>query len=291
MLTLDAATLLSRAAYGQDMFVTEAQVAERGERLAINVPEGARVATSRAERWELSATNNPKWRWSQGGALPLMRLRDAIVAPLQLSDSTLPLYANHLTAATGLASSPEEWVNPRRLMREAFEEIAIATPTGIAIPIFNDPELDTLSFGTLPGVLSLIEMQSDLPDLFHLGVFNRVRAQHLPLRGERSISVSIFGRIVSHMRAVAVLDETTRGVDIMHAYQIDLRAWRLDEISLFCAESRDGVPTNSEIACLEFNDDFEPLRIIRSFKTGKAIEGTGSMERISPVLRATLASL
>jgi len=287
---LSVETLLNIQKRGTGLFITEAEVAESADAVSVNIPRDARIATGKEGRWELSRPQHTRWRWSAGGALLLLRLRDITVAVASVSDQGLPVWPGHLTAATGFAASEAEWMRPILLMREAFRSIAVATPTGLAVPSFGTPELDALSFGTLPSVMRLIELH-DLPPLYHMGLFNIVGAVLLPLRGEKNMVISVGGVECSRTSALAVFDPQTRGIDLMHCFEMDLRVNTLEEISVFHAKEDDGHARNAEIALLELGEDLRPVRIARSYRSGEPVEGAADIAKMSPVLRQTLEAL
>ena len=287
---LSVETLLNVQKRGTGLFITEAELAESSEALYIDLPRDARIATDQGGRWELSQAQNSRWRWAAGGAVLLLRLRDVTVAVASVSDKNLPVWPGHLTAATGFAASEAEWVRPLLLMREAFRSIAVATPTGLAVPSFGDPELDALSFGTLPSVMRLIGLH-DLPSLYHMDLFNIVGSVLLPLRGEKDMVISVGGVECSRTRALAVFDPQTRGIDLMHAFEMDLRVNTLEEISVFHAKEADGRARDAEICLLELDAGMRPVRIARSYRSGAPVEGAADAAKLSPVLRQTLEAL
>lgn len=283
--------LLSADAYGTEFFITEADLYAGDERTHIDIPLDARVAVDEKGRWTLSQSQNRRWRWSAGGAVAVLRFADASVLPVSVSDADLPVWAGHLKAPTGVSGSTEEWVRPRRLMREAFEAIAVATPMGLVVPSFGDAELDALAFGALPTLTALIDKEADLPPIFHSGLFNVVSAKLLPLRGAQDVVVSVDGEVHSRTKALVVLDPQTRGIDLMQAYELDLRATLLDEASFLYTEAAGGRALNAEVALLLLDDHLRVTGISRSYRSGNVISGAADINKISPVLRETLAAL
>ncbi|MEK7108843.1 MAG: hypothetical protein AAB919_00200 [Patescibacteria group bacterium] len=273
------------------LFITEAELIETPSQIKVSIPPEARVAIDPPGRWELSKPENRLWRWSAGGALTLLRLRDCLVAVVSVSDAHLPKWASHLTAATGFAPSAEEWTKPLRLMREAFRSLAIATPTGLLVPSFESPELDALAFGTVPSVLNRIKQEDALPPVYHMELFNIVGATLLPLRGEKEITVSVDNTECAQTRALPVLDPDTRGIDLMHAFEIDLRVCTLDDISVFHVKEADGRAKNAEVCLLELDKDYKPLRAARSYRSGGVVAGQADVSKMSPVLRDTFRAL
>ncbi len=289
--TLSVQNLLSAGAYGSELFMTEVDLTQDSARVRVNIPLDARIATDKENRQMLSDPKNPRWRWPAGGAIAVLHFSDSTVTPLSVSDLTHSVMPGHLKAATGISGSTEEWVRPRRLMREAFEAIAVMTPMGLVVPSFGEPELDALAFGTLPALTNLIDREAELPDIFRSGFFNIVSARLLSLKGEREIVVCVNGEEHTQTRALVVLDEETRGIDLMHAYELDLRSTLLDEASFLHTEEAEGKALNAEVALLELDANLRPKRILRSYKSGRQVEGTADLAKMSTVLRETLAAL
>lgn len=288
--TLSVPTLLSVGVNAHGLFITEAEVRDDGPILMVNIPKDARIAADQPARWELSKPGNSLWRWSAGGALMILKLRDAQVAVLSVSDLNLPVWASHLTAATGFAQSSEDWVRPMRLMREAFRSLAVATPTGLMVPVFGDPELDTLAFGAMPALLALIEREEELPSIFNTGTFNTVSAKMLRLKNESEIIVSIEGHECVRTTALTVLDQQTRGIDLMHAFEVDLGTCLLSEISVLHSKESNGRARNAEVCLVEI-DSGKLVGTPRSFSSGKRAQGLADVSKLAPVLRETLAGL
>lgn len=290
MQRLSAEMLLCPEAFGTGLFLTEVELVD-GKELRVDIPLDARVAVDARGRALLSEPHNPRWRWAAGGALCILRLRDVTVVPLSVSDPIRSALPNHLKASTGISGSTEEWIRPIRLMREAFEAIAVVTPMGLAIPQFGDPELDALAYGVVPSVLHLIEAEHDLPGIFYSGLIDTAAAQLLPLQGEKDIVVSVGGSKRSVTRALPVLDPLTRGIDLIHAFEIDLRSHLLDEIAVLYVEEVDGRAANAEMALVELGPDRRPLRIVRSYRSGRPADGVADLGKLSPVLGVALAAL
>lgn len=291
MKRLSVLSLLDKGAYGGAMFMTEADVHETSGRLNVNISENARIATNRTERWELADASNPLWRWSAGGGLEILRLRDATVALLQRSDPSIPVWPDHLTAATGVASSPREWIAPGDLLREVVEENVIAVPGGLVVPVFDDMTLDRLVLGAMPLVRHMIGVEYELPDIFRTNNFHCAPARLLPLNGEQEIVVSVCSRECSVTRGLAVMDPQTRGIDILRAIEVEL-PYRLDEIALFEAEQKvDGRAVNGHLLCLALDKSYRPQEIIGAFKAGRPADRTADLTKMTPVLRQVLSAL
>lgn len=287
---LDVKNLLKRQGKSDGQFLTQVEL-EDGERVRVNIPLDAKVASSEEDRWKFSDPAQTHWRWSAGGAVAVVRLRDITVMPFSVSDATLPVWPGHLKAPTSISRSTDEWMRPIRLMQEAFRAVVIATPMGLALPSFDNPELDELAFGAVPSLLYQTGREAKLPGIFHSGLFDIATAKLIPLKGEREVVVAVDGTDCSKSRALVVLDPETRGIDLMHAYEMDLKTHMLDEVSFFYTKELSGRAENSEVALLELDSNRKPVGVIRSYQSGLVINGIADMKKLSPVVEKTLAAL
>src|SRR3989344_1797345 len=289
--SLSAKTLLDAKARRAGVFLTEVDLVERDQRVVVDIPPDARVAITPAGRKMLSLAGNKRWRWSQGGALLIVRLADMIIVPIRLRDRHAPSWGGHYTAPTGLASTYDEWVEPYRLIREGFEEVLIATADGIVVPLFEEARLNRIAWGAVASGVSLVRQEECLPALFTSGRFVNVPASIHHSPHEKDILVRLDGEECSHTRALAIFDDGTRGIDIMYPVILDMTAYRLDDISIFCGEDLNGKSLDSEMACLELDLALRMDKIVRAFKTGRPLAVTGDITKMTPVLREPLAML
>lgn len=293
---LDTEILLRAEAPGRThpYCFTEALITERLGVLAANIPKDARVAISMADRLALSDPGNKLWRWVAGGLLLVIRLKDCTIITLQMTASGVPVWSKHFTTSSGFADSPREWANPSLVVREGIEEVYIATPDGFVVIQFGIRELDALAYEAIPTIRYLVSRVDSMFGLFRTSRHNVVRAKLLRLRGQKEIVVSLDGREIgaSLIPALPVIDPKTRGIDLMHAAEVDLTKFRLDDIAIFHAEEKDGRAVDGKIWCLELDKSYRPRRVIRSFKTGHVVPiGRYNLSRMTPVLRQTLAAL
>lgn len=284
--------LLSEAAFGSgQMFITEADIEQDARSFRVRIPPGARIATTRDERWVLADKANPRWRWSAGGALVMLHCQDAAIGLLQMTEASNPVWPRCLTAATGLANGVAEWLRPRRLLREAFEEIIIATPQGLIVPHFGDEELDSIAMSAIGSATAVVRRMRELPERFSQTRLQLADASLIPLRGEKDLVVEVEDRVHESGVGLPVIDPSTRGIDIMSAVAINLPGYGLDDIAVLHGEWLGTKPADSEIVCVELDGSYRPATVACAFKTGRAIYAEYDLSRMTPVLRQTLDAL
>ena len=99
---LNVKHLLKKQGHWQSVqFLTQVEL-EDGESIRVNIPLDAKTASSIEDRWELSNPAQEKWRWSAGGAVVVVHLRDVTVMPFSVSNENLPVWPGHLKATTGI---------------------------------------------------------------------------------------------------------------------------------------------------------------------------------------------
>src|SRR3989344_1135565 len=230
-------TLLDAKARRLGYFLTEAEVVQQFNRVIVNIPADARVATTNPERTELSRHTNIRWRWSQGGALFILQLADMTVVPMRLRDAGAPSWGGHYTAPSGLAGAPDEWVEPHKVaLREGFEEVIIATSDGLVVPYFEEAQFNPIAWGAVASGVDLIRKEPLLPEIFRTGKLIQRRAKLRHGLYERDIVVQFDGEECSMTKAYPVFDPGTRGIDVMYIVEVDLTSYNLDAISIYCGE-------------------------------------------------------
>lgn len=256
----------------------------------ITIARNAAFTTTRVGRDELSQPENKNWRWASGGGLTILKLKDATVIPVRLRDEKAPSYPLHYTLGDGLSHEVAELFFPRQIaIREAMEELIIATPHGIAVASFLNPAWSKASFEATASGLWLMKQMPILPCLFRTDCLIQVTATVLNHTKERELRIVYEGNeteVVS--QELIALDPETRGIGVICFIEIEL-PYLFEEISLFCGEDNARKPLDSEIACLGV-PGFKDGTIVRTFQTGKIVNGTGDIRNMTPNLRTSLSA-
>lgn len=258
--------------------------------IKVSVLPDSQIAITGAGRKQFE-TQKKRWRWAAGGAFMILQLKDCAVGLTRYRDKGAPSWGDHYTLGSGLSAELDELLHPLRLaLREGVEEFLIATPEGRVVPRLEGA-YSKLVMTTALANWTLVEGLTGLPELFTVPKAYVAPAELVALPQERHMDVSL-DDMGSASRGLIVLDEGTRGIDIVTVMKVDLSRFALDEISILDGETnREGKSLNGEVVCFLMRGEKFAWFPAMAFQNGHKMNASSHSRNATPVLRAVIDAL
>lgn len=257
----------------------------------VSVLPDSQIAITGAGRRQFE-TQKKYWRWAAGGAFMILELKDCTVGLTRYRDKGAPSWGDHYTLGSGLSADLDEVFHPLRLaLREGVEEFLIVTPQGRVVPRLEGGEYEKLVMATAVANWTLTDGVTGLPEIFSVPKAYIAPAQLLKLPQECELNVSL-GDMGSISRGLLVVDEGTRGIDILTVMKVDLSPFSLEEIAVLDGETnREGKPLNGEVVCFLIEEGKFRWTTAMGFQNGCKINPSSRSRNATPVLRAVIEAL
>lgn len=263
-------------------------------RYSVTIPVNTRITTT-AQGRKAFESQREHWRWGAGGLLIVLSLNDCEVALTRYRDAGAPSYADHYTLGSGLSASVREFRYPMETaIREGVEEFVVATPGGLMVPMVEGVDRETKNLAMLTAMANwvLIDGVPGLPSNFsdRRALFCAAKfADTLP---EADVAFSFEGveeETVS--RALVVVDEGTRGIDLLKVLTVEV-PYRLEDISILDGElNRGGQSLNGEVVCFAMEGGKFTWDVLAAFKSGRLITPTSKSRRATPPLKGVIDAM
>lgn len=241
--------------------VTTVRMTEINGGVILELESDPLIGISRADRKAISDPNNEYakkdlWLWAAGGVLTVYSpYNGKKFLALVLRNSGAPDYGGHLTLASGLSSSYEEFFNPTLIaIREGIEEVATVID-GQITTLSLEPAFEEIAWDVFEKQLSRARKFKGLKvcdtPLYVSAEFIKTDEQKLDI---------VHGKRFSSHQGIICLSPKNRGIDLLKIIQVNLPPG--ETIFFDCEDTKQG-PLDRTIVVF-------PLEQIKMFKQGDA---------------------
>lgn len=235
----------------KQFMICAAQLTQNEENFHVLIPDDPWIFMSNPARTEISNQNSDLakqnfWRWAAGGCLVIYKQGNKrIIAPI-LRDSGSPTYAGHMSLASGLSDSDNDWMNPTKVaLKESFEEVAAMLDGRLIVPQIDEIHEEIL--------WNIKEYQSHRLKKMGRNVSAGIiycPAKFLDKIETQQLTIQWGERITRH-HGLVVIDEGTRGIDLIKILEIEIPLG--DLIFVDCEDTKSG-PLDREIHIFDIDE-------------------------------------